>query len=204
MVGDPDELAELARAQAGDRAAFGDLVRRHQRRIYRTALHVLGNHRDADDVTQETFVRAYRALAGFDGRSSLFSWLYRIAVNTALNHRRSAQRTETLAAAGAAAAEHGGGRPEQLGAAPASPAEATELGQDVRRVLEAVSALSSPLRITLMLVAVEQLTYREVAELLEVPEGTVAWRVNEARRILRSQGLGVGESVTAKADRTRR
>ncbi|MBC7978844.1 MAG: sigma-70 family RNA polymerase sigma factor, partial [Myxococcales bacterium] len=94
MEGEGDDLA-LARQ--GDRAAFGRLVRRYQRRVYAAALHILGNHSDADDATQEAFVRAYRALAMFDGRADFFTWLYRIAVNTALNALRSAKRGVALA-----------------------------------------------------------------------------------------------------------
>jgi RNA polymerase sigma-70 factor (ECF subfamily) len=178
---------DLDRARQGDRAAFGALVRRYQRRVYATALHILGNHRDADDVVQETFVRAHRGLASFDGRSDVFTWLYRIAVNTALNHVRSARRSTALADAGAAEAEHAGGRPEALGAPVRTPAEELALSQDVRRVLGMVAELSPSLRVTLVLATVEQLPYKQIAELLEVPEGTVAWRVNEARRILRER-----------------
>src|SRR3954464_15830318 len=110
-----DEDPDLDRAKQGDREAFGRLVRRHQRRVYLAALHILGNHSDADDATQETFVRAYRGLAAFDGRAELATWLYRIAVNTALNALRSGKRGAALSARGGAEAAHVGGRPEALG-----------------------------------------------------------------------------------------
>jgi RNA polymerase sigma-70 factor, ECF subfamily len=104
--------ADLDRARRGDRAAFGRLVRLHQRRVYATTLHILGNHSDADDATQEVFVRAYRGLAAFDGRADFFTWLYRIAVNTALNALRTAKRGTALAHKGGEEAAHLGGRPE--------------------------------------------------------------------------------------------
>jgi len=91
-----DDAELIAAAKRGDRKAFSDLVVKYQRRVYLAALHVTGNHSDADDVAQETFVKAYRHLAGFDGRSDLFTWLYRIAVNTALNHLRSQKRADRL------------------------------------------------------------------------------------------------------------
>jgi RNA polymerase sigma-70 factor, ECF subfamily len=182
-----DESDELARAKDGDRDAFGALVRRYQRRVYATALHVLGNHGDADDVTQETFVRAFRGIARFDGRSDFFTWLYRITVNTALNHVRSNKRVAALADAGAAEAAHDGGRPEALGVPERTPAEWLNLTQEVQRVLTAIAGLSPPLRVTLVLATVEQLPYKQIAEILEVPEGTIAWRVNEARRLLRER-----------------
>src|SRR4026209_1145048 len=107
-----DEDPDLARARSGDREAFGRLVRRHQRRVYAAALHICGNHSDADDVTQESFVRAYRGLASFDGRADFFTWLYRVTVNTALNALRSDKRGTQLHNRGQAEAAHVGGRPE--------------------------------------------------------------------------------------------
>ncbi len=80
-----EEADLLVRARKGDTSAFGALVRRYQRRVYATALHLTGNHSDADDVAQEAFVRAFRGLVSFDGRADFFTWLYRITVNTALN-----------------------------------------------------------------------------------------------------------------------
>jgi RNA polymerase sigma-70 factor (ECF subfamily) len=182
-----DEADDLARARRGDRTAFGALVRRYQRRVYATALHILGNHGDADDVTQETFVRAYRGVKTFDGRSDFFTWLYRITVNTALNHVRSNKRVAALADAGATEVDHGGGRPEALGVPERTPSEWLTLSQEVQRVLTAIAGLSPPLRVTLVLATVEQLPYKQIAEILDVPEGTVAWRVNEARRLLRER-----------------
>jgi RNA polymerase sigma-70 factor (ECF subfamily) len=182
-----EEADDLARARQGDRAAFGALVRRYQRRVYATALHILGNHGDADDVTQETFVRAYRGVRTFDGRSDFFTWLYRITVNTALNHVRSNKRAAALGAAGSAEVDHAGGRPEALGVPERTPSEWLTLSQEVQRVLTTIGGLSPPLRVTLVLATVEQLPYKQIAEILDVPEGTVAWRVNEARRILRER-----------------
>jgi RNA polymerase sigma-70 factor (ECF subfamily) len=187
-----EDSADLERARQGDRNAFGALVRRYQRRVYATALHILGNHGDADDVVQETFVRAWRGLRSFDGRADFFTWLYRITVNTALNHVRSNKRAGALADAAGTEADHAGGRPEAIGVAQRTPAEALVLDQDVRRVLEAVAGLSSTLRVTLVLATVEQLPYKQIAEILDIPEGTVAWRVNEARRLLRER-LGAAE-----------
>lgn len=180
-----DEERDLDRARNGDREAFGRLVRRHQRRVYAAALHILGNHSDADDVAQEVFVRAYRGLAQFDGRADLFTWLYRITVNTALNALRSDKRGAALQQRGGAEAAHVGGRPEALGQAGQTPAQKTHQANEVLRVLDAVAGLSAPLRVTLILATVEELPHKQIAELLDVPEGTVAWRVNEARRLLK-------------------
>jgi RNA polymerase sigma-70 factor, ECF subfamily len=179
MSADDDGL--VARAQRGDREAFGALVRKYQRRVYATAFNITGAHGDADDVAQEALIRAFRGLARFDGRSDFFTWLYRIVVNVALNHVRARKRSaaEPLDGIGGAAERlaHGGADPRAV-------AESREL---YGRVLGALAELSPTLRVTLVLAAVEELPYKKIAELMECPEGTVAWRVNQARKVLRQK-----------------
>jgi RNA polymerase sigma-70 factor (ECF subfamily) len=179
-----DDAELIAAAKRGDRKAFSDLVAKYQRRVYLAALHVTGNHSDADDVAQETFVKAYRHIAGFDGRSDLFTWLYRIAINSALNHLRSQKRADRLVRDPDGEEGAVGDRVDD---SQRTPREWLEIGDRLRRVLEQVCELSSVLRVTLVLATVEQLPYKKIAELMEVPEGTVAWRVNEARRQLRAR-----------------
>ena len=180
-----DEDVDLDRARQGDRDAFGRLVRKYQRRVYAAALHILGNHGDADDVTQESFIRAYRGLASFDGRADFFTWLYRITVNTALNALRSDKRGTALQQKGSAEAAHVGGKPESLGQFTLSPAQRASIHGDVLQVLDAIAALTPTLRVTLVMATIEEMPHKQIAEILEIPEGTVAWRVNEARRLLR-------------------
>lgn len=185
-----DDADVVARAKRGDRRAFGDLVRTYQRRVYATALHITGNHGDADDVLQETFVRAYRGIRSFDGRSDIYTWLYRITVNTALNHLRSRKRSRALEKAGRDEVAAVGGRPERIGIGAPAPDEAVAVNHRFRRVLEEMGNLSPTLRVTLVLATVEGKAYKEIAKLLEIPEGTVAWRVNEARKQLRERLAG--------------
>ncbi|HUJ63696.1 MAG TPA: sigma-70 family RNA polymerase sigma factor [Kofleriaceae bacterium] len=192
-----DEDPDVARAREGDREAFGRLVQRHQRRVYAAALHILGNHPDADDAAQEAFVRAFRGLPSFDGRADFFTWLYRITINTALNTLRGGKRGASLVQRSGAEAKHVGGRPESLGEAGGDPAHKTQQSAEVRRTLAAISELSPTLRVTLVLATIEELPHKHIAEILEIPEGTVAWRVNEARRLLR-QRLGLVEPAVAR------
>jgi len=182
-----DEDPDLDRARGGDRDAFGRLVQRHQRRVYAAALHILGNHSDADDVTQESFVRAYRGLSTFDGRADFSTWLYRITVNTALNALRGGKRGAALSQKSGTEAAHVGGRPESLGTGSSDPAQKAQQSAEVVRVFDAIADLSPSLRVTLILATVEDLPHKQIAEILEIPEGTVAWRVNEARRLLRQR-----------------
>lgn len=193
-----DEGEDLERARQGDRDAFGRLVRRHQRRVYAAALHILGNHSDADDATQEAFVRAYRGLAAFDGRADFFTWLYRITVNTALNALRSGRRTAALSQRGGDEAAHIGGRPEALGQGAPSPAQQAQQTGEVARVLDAVAQLSPALRVTIVLATIEELPHKQIAEILDIPEGTVAWRVNEARRVLKLRLSATEPATLAK------
>lgn len=172
------ERTLLDKARAGDRTAFGNLVRLHHSRVHRLAVHLTGNSGEADDVTQETFVRAWKAIDRFDGRAELFTWLYRICVNVALNARRSRKRETTDINDPRLPEPIAEGR----GADPALHAAQSE-GYKV--LLRAIDSLSESLRTTLLLACVEQVPYADIATVLGCTEGTVAWRVHEARRKLR-------------------
>jgi RNA polymerase sigma-70 factor (ECF subfamily) len=172
----PDERSWLDRARAGDKAAFGMLVRQHQRRVHRLAVQLTGNSGDADDVVQETFLRAYRAIDRFDGRAEMFTWLYRICVNVALNLRRQRRRV---------VADLDDPRVPEPRESGADPATRAEEAQSYARLAAALDGLSESLRVTMVLACVEQLPYKDIAGVLGCSEGTVAWRVHEARRRLR-------------------
>jgi RNA polymerase sigma-70 factor (ECF subfamily) len=168
-------------AREGDAEAFGLLVRRHQRRVYRLAVHLLKSGAEAEDVTQDTFVRAYGALDRFDGRSEPFTWIYRICVNLSLNALRSRKTRR--------ASSPDDPRIEGLlmdnrpgGGSPARSSSDKELG---RALVEGIDELSDTLRTTLVLVCIDGLSHAEAGEVLGCPEGTVAWRVHEARKKLR-------------------
>lgn len=172
----PEEAQWLERARGGDRAAFGMIVRQHQRRIHRLAVHLTGSAGDADDVVQETFLRAYRAIERFDGRAEVFTWLYRICVNVSLNQRRRQRRV---------VADLDDPRVPEPAAEGSDPAESADQAESWRALAAAVDQLSESLRTTLVLACVESLPYKEIAQVLGCSEGTVAWRVHEARRRLR-------------------
>ncbi len=175
------ELVEAARG--GDAEAFGALVRRHQRRIFRLTAHLLRSASEAEDVTQETFVRAYGALSRFDGRSEPFTWIYRIAVNLSLNALRSRKTQRTSSPPDDSRIE---GLLVEARGSPASPAEQTADRQLALALLDGMNELSDTLRTTLILVGIDGLSHAEASEVLGCPEGTIAWRVHEARRKLRA------------------
>lgn len=181
-MGGASDRELIDRARRGDADAFGLLVRRHQRRIYRLAVHLVRSAPEAEDVTQETFVRAYQALDRFDGRSEPFTWLYRIAVNLSLNQiraRKSKLRQATsddprVLAVIAETRPHG------------DPAGASDRRRVAEALYEGIDALSETLRTTLVLVCIDGMSHEEASKVLGCPEGTVAWRIHEARRKLKA------------------
>lgn len=174
------ELVEAA--QSGDVEAFGALVRRHQRRVYRLALHLVRNAAEAEDVAQDTFVRAYGALDRFDGRSEPFTWIYRIAVNLSLNAIRARKSTDRASAPDDPRVEP---LLVERRAKLASPEAAREDKELAAALLAAIDTLSETLRTTLILVVIDGLPHADAGHILGCSEGTVAWRVHEARRRLR-------------------
>ncbi len=174
----------MAAARDGSREAFGDLVRLHERVVFRTALAALGTREDAEDAAQEAFVVAWRKLAGFRGDSTFRTWLLTIVWRKALDKRRVRvlwlKRTRGPAeAAGALIDEIAGHEPD-----PERAAVSTDL---VRRVRAEILRLTPKLRDTLLLAASGEHSYEEIARLLGIPLGTVKWRVAEARRIVGSR-----------------
>jgi len=180
----PSDRELVDRTRAGDQRAFGEIVRRHQRRIHRLALHMLRDRAEAEDIAQETFVRAYGALARFDGRSEPFTWIYRIAVNLSLNAiraRRSARRSIARQEEDARylSMEH------DATLRSCSPPVDAARRQLYMALARAIDTLSDTLRTTLILVCVDGRSHEDAAQILGAPEGTIAWRVHEARRKLR-------------------
>lgn len=171
----------IAAAQNGDSAAFGMLVRLHQRAVYRLAYGLTRNASDADDLSQETFVRAYRAIARFRLGEPMQPWLSRIAINLAFSMFRRRKRRpevalEPLVESGWQVA--GGGE---------DPADATSRRQSQQLVAAAYQELSNEHRAVLALRVVQDMSYEDIARTLGVPVGTVMSRLSRARAELRAR-----------------
>ena len=192
----PTDRELVDQARGGDAGAFGLLVRRHQKRIFRLAFHLVRSGAEAEDVTQETFVRAYQALGRFDGRSEPFTWLYRIAVNLSLNTIRARKPTRDSTSSDDPRVE--GLLRETRLTFGGDPATASQQRQLAAALCDGIDALSDTLRTTLILVCIDGTAHEEASKILGCPEGTVAWRVHEARRKLReylaARGFG-GDAV---------
>ena len=168
-------------ALAGDPEAFGEIVRRWERRIYALTYGILGREEDARDATQETFIAAFRNLGGFRGDAKVSSWLHRIAVNQCLTRRRRAKvRGETSLAAGEEEDVARFASPARE--SPALTAEERERGDAVRR---AVNSLPPELRSVIVMKEFEDLTFQEIADTLGVPLSTVKSRLYTALKQLR-------------------
>jgi len=170
-----DELRDevlAERAAAGDMSAFEELVNRHRMAVYRLARSITGNHHDADDAAQETFLRVYRALGSYDPARPFKPWLKRIAYNTSLNTlRASKSRSRGFI---------DGDFPEVADKSPRQP-ERMEAKQSIAGVDQAVQGLPSELRATLLLRAVEGMSYKDIASAMGVKIGTVMSRLSRAR-----------------------
>lgn len=181
-----EKLAALA--AAGDAAAFEMLVSRHQARVYRLAWRLTQSEADAQDVLQETFLAAYRGLQSFRGASRFSTWLYRVAMNAALMHRRqqSRRRTEPLDAYLPRFDENGQHAAEPADLRIASRAdEILDQKQLAQRAREGLERLPDMYRDAFVLRDLQELSTDEVAELLGIDRAAVRQRVHRARLMLR-------------------
>jgi len=171
----------VVRAQEGDSRAFELLVRKYQHKIVQLVSRLVGDA-DAPDVAQETFVRAWRALKGFQGNSAFYTWLYRIGINTAKNHLVSRNRRQGNNDIDIADAELYG-HSEQL--ADHDTPEANVLSEEIKdRVTIAINGLPPDLRRAIVLRELEGLSYEEIAEAMDCPIGTVRSRIFRAREVI--------------------
>lgn len=181
-----DDLALVNLALAGNAGAFRTIMKRHNRRIYRVARGILGDDSDAEDVVQETYIKAYQHLADFRAESSLTTWLTRIAINEALGRKRKRRATvdlseiETLDEQGEVCVVI------FPGAAAAVGPESAAMRAQIRRLLEtAMDDLPEAFRIVFVMRDVEQMSIEETSQQLGVLPETVKTRLHRARRLLR-------------------
>jgi RNA polymerase sigma-70 factor (ECF subfamily) len=180
VIDDPDR--ELVRRwHAGDESAFEQLVRLHEKKVYRLLLRMMGNREEAEDVAQETFLSLHRHGHRFRGEARFSTFVYRVASNAALNRRRTLGRNRARLKKLAVRQAAGDDLP-QTPRDPEDSAGGIELSGVVR---EALDSLKPTLRMPVLLYDIEGLAYGEIAEVLGVAEGTVKSRIHRARQALR-------------------
>lgn len=179
------DLAIVKRVQGGDDAAFNLLVRKYQHKVANLVSRYVYDSGEVEDITQEVFVKAYRALGGFRMDSAFYTWLYRIAINTAKNHLVAQSRRPPTTDVEAQDAEltDAGHNLREMGT-PESNLLSKELAQ---RVNKAVRELPEELRIAITLREIEGLSYEEIATVMECPIGTVRSRIFRAREAIDKQ-----------------
>ncbi len=172
LLPDPEETEWIQAAQAGDRSAFRYLAERYWDRLYRWLYHLTRDRHAAEDLTQETFLKALAAVDSFRAGSNFRAWLFRIGHNNFVNQKRSLRRTRQQL-------------PEDIAAPDAGNAESTAENREALEVVrKAVADLPSDFRSALLLRVDEGLSFREVAAILRTTEETARWRVFKARQKL--------------------
>lgn len=169
----------VVRVQKGDKTAFDLLVRKYQHRIAKLVSRYVRDRGEAEDVTQEALIKAYRAIGGFRGESAFYTWLYRIAVNTAKNYLESQGRRPPGSDVEIEIAElANGGAILREQATPERHMLTNEIADTVHRVIE---RLPDDLRAAITLREIEGLSYEEIAQVMDCPIGTVRSRIFRAR-----------------------
>ena len=183
------EASLMARLRDHDLTAFEELVAHFERPVYSICFRLLNDAEDARDAAQETFLKIYRGLTGFRGESGLKTWIYRIAINQAMNQQRWWKRRRRDETVSLDLSRNGapGSLGESLQGAAASPEERAIENERERRLLRALSQVKREYRVVLMLREIEELSYEEIAETLEISIGTVKSRIARGREELRQR-----------------
>jgi RNA polymerase sigma-70 factor (ECF subfamily) len=176
----PEDAALVRKAQQGDMDAFESLVRKYQQRVYALCRRLTGAHQSADDLAQETFIKAYYALGRFDAQWPLYPWLRRIALNTGLNYLKARKRERPLLEGAL------GARRMPFTAPADDPEEQLERAEFEARFERAVASLPADQRSVFVLRFHESMSYEEISRTLDLPIGTVMSRLNRARQKLKS------------------
>jgi RNA polymerase sigma-70 factor (ECF subfamily) len=166
-----DEQRVIERARSGDTRAFEAILREYEGPVFNAAYRVVGNHEDAADITQTVFIKAYEKLSSYDPRYRFFSWIYRIAVNEAISFARKRRREvpveQDLLAGKGVAVDH-----------------LARIGRD-ELIQSALRRLTTDHRVVIVLKYFLELSYKEISEIIELPEKTVKSRLFEGREQLR-------------------
>lgn len=192
-----DEITLVRQAAEGDQAAFEALVRQFQKPVYNLALRMAGNEDDAFDLAQEAFLRAWRGLKFFKGESSFSTWLYRLTSNVCIDFLRQKKRSKTVSLSflDDEDGQHELDRPDP---AP-GPEDRAIRADDHERMERALNTLEPEYREVLTLCAIDGLSYIEIAEILEIPTGTVKSRISRAREKMRRKLLTDGNKSDSRS-----
>ena len=176
----------VRRAQQGDQDAYGELVRRHQRKIYALVYHMTSSKEDAEDVTQDVFVKAYGALGGFKGDAGFYTWVYRIAVNRTINYLKQRNRRTAVSLDDLDEAVERDPAYVDL-VARESPVRDVSIGELQKKLNKALEHLSDKHRTVVVMHDIQGIPHEEIARMLKVSTGTVRSRLFYARQLLQNE-----------------
>ena len=179
-----DERLLIKQSKCGSVDSFEQLIEDNRKKVYNIALRMLGNPEDANDVTQEVFLRVFKSMRGFKEQSSFSTWIYRITKNVCLDEIRKKKKNNLVYID--KQIEYGDGQVTmQLEDERETPEEAAERTELSLRVREAIAMLPEQHRILIVLRDIQNFSYDEIADILKCPDGTVKSRINRARSALR-------------------
>ncbi len=181
----PDDLL-VGRAQQGDQEAYSELVRRHQRKIYALVYHMTSSKEDAEDLTQDVFVKAYGSLGGFKRDAGFYTWVYRIAVNRTINFLKQRKRRTAVSLDDVDEAVERDPDYVEL-VARESPVREASLGELQKKLNDALLTLSEKHRSVVVLHDIQGVPHEEIARMLRVSTGTVRSRLFYARQMLQNE-----------------
>ena len=179
------EYALVDRAVAGDKDAFGILVRHHQSRVYSTIYHMVGNHEDANDLTQDTFIKAYKALKSFKKNSGFFTWLYRIGVNLTINFLNSRKKRRFISFDHSDYDAESDNQIFEL-ISDKTPRKNIDIRELREKLNEAIQQLSEKHRAVVVMHDIQGMSHEEISEILRCSNGTVRSRLFYARQQLQA------------------
>jgi RNA polymerase sigma-70 factor (ECF subfamily) len=179
-----DDILLIKECQAGQVSAFDRLVELYRKQIYQLAYCITDNHEDADDISQETFVRAYRAIGEFKGKARFSTWLRRITINLSINHLKSESLRKNVANDGEKLNSDNFSQIPASAGNPLENVEAEELAQQIKVAMDSLPVVE---KVVFFLRVHQGLSYREIAQSLGCPMGTVMSRLSRARRRLRNR-----------------
>ena len=185
----PDDRLLIERFQHGDESAFSEIVRRYSGRIYRIAWAILENREDAEEVTQDTFVRIHRALPAFRGEAKFTTWMHTIAANLAKNKYRwnKSRNTGSNVSMEAPSMNADGEQPLDFPDGRPTPQQSILWSEQAQQLQQALAEMPEIYRRPLLLHNVEELPYDEIADILQCEIGTVKSRIARAREFLRAK-----------------
>jgi len=199
MSADTSDLSLVQRVQRGDKSAFDVLVRKYQHKVVKLVMRYMRDPADAEDVAQEAFIKAYRALPQFRGDSAFYTWLYRIAINTAKNAIVSRDRSPVVYDLDLQNSEESYDMQGRL--ADTETPEALVLTEEIRTIVNrAIEALPEDLRTAIVLRELEGMSYEEIAAAMECPVGTVRSRIFRAREAIDHKLADVFEGGLGRAE----